>query len=268
MTDSFVAVDTSVDTSVDTAGIIGRGRLHVRVLAGSHAGPPVVFLHEGLGSLDLWRSFPEDVRTALGGVTTVVYSRHGYGRSAVVTAPRAVPYMHDEALVVLPALLAELGIERPLLVGHSDGASIAIIHAGSGHPVAGLVLIAPHVFVEDVGIASIEAARVAYDDGDLRARLLRHHDDVDATFRGWNDIWLAPAFRAWNIEEYLPAIEAPVLVVQGDADEYGTLAQVDSIERGVTGPFERLVVAGAGHAPHQHAGAEVVEAIRRFMASA
>ena len=244
----------------------GGGRLHVRVHEGRRdAGPPVVFLHEGLGSLALWRDFVDDVRAALGDVTTIAYSRHGYGRSAVATGPRAVTYMHDEALIVLPALLAELGIEHPLLVGHSDGASIAIIHAGSGHPVAGLVLIAPHVFVEEVGIEGIEAARVAYDIGDLRDRLDRHHDDVDATFRGWNDIWLAPEFRAWNIETYLPAISAPVLVVQGDHDQYGTLAQVDAIERGVAGRFERLVIAGAGHAPHQQADADVVAAIRRFV---
>jgi pimeloyl-ACP methyl ester carboxylesterase len=244
----------------------GRGRLHVRVHEGQpDAGPPVVFLHEGLGSVDLWRNFVDDVRAALGDVTTIAYSRHGYGRSAPATAPRAVTYMHDEALIVLPALLAALGIDRPVLVGHSDGASIAIIHAGSGRPVSGLVLIAPHVFVEEIGVASIEAARVAYDDGDLRERLDRHHDDVDATFRGWNDIWLSPEFRSWNIEEFLPAISAPVLVVQGDRDQYGTLAQVDAIDRGVAGPFERLVVAGAGHAPHQQAGADVVAAIRRFL---
>jgi pimeloyl-ACP methyl ester carboxylesterase len=244
----------------------GRGRLHVRVHQGARdAGPPVVFLHEGLGSLELWKGFVDDVRTALGDATTMAYSRYGYGRSAPAAQPRAVTYMHDEALIVLPALLTELGVERPLLVGHSDGASIAIIHAGSGHPVAGLVLIAPHVFVEQVAVDAIEAARIAYHDGGLRARLDRHHDDVDATFRGWNDIWLAPEFRTWNIEACLPAISAPVLVVQGDRDQYGTLAQVDAIEHGVVGQFERLVIAGAGHAPHEHACADVVTAIRRFV---
>jgi pimeloyl-ACP methyl ester carboxylesterase len=255
------------DSFVDLAGGAAElGPLHVRVHQGTDgAGPPVVFLHEGLGSLDLWKGFVDDVRAALGGVTAVAYSRHGYGRSAAAVDPRPVTYMHDEALIVLPALLDALGIECPLLVGHSDGASIAIIHAGSGHPVAGLVLIAPHVFVEPVGIEGIEAARVAYDDGDLRARLERHHDDADATFRGWNDIWLAPEFRTWNIEGYLPSVSAPVLVVQGEHDQYGTLAQVDAIERGVAGRVERLVIAGAGHAPQQHAGADVVAAIRRFV---
>jgi pimeloyl-ACP methyl ester carboxylesterase len=258
VTDSFVELDAGSGAD--------RGRLHVRVHEGSRAtSPSVVFLHEGLGSLDLWKGFVDDVRTALGGVTTVAYSRHGYGRSDVTGHPRAVTYMHDEALIVLPALLTELGIQRPLLVGHSDGASIAIIHAGSGHDVSGLVLIAPHVFVEDIGLAAIAAARTAYDEGQLRPRLERHHDDVDAAFRGWNDVWLSPEFRAWNIEGYLPSISCPVLVVQGDGDEYGTLAQVDAIERGVAGPCERLVIAGAGHAPHQQAGAEVVTAIRRFV---
>jgi pimeloyl-ACP methyl ester carboxylesterase len=258
VTDSFVDLDVG-----DAAD---RGPLHVRVHEGRRdAGPPVVFLHEGLGSVELWRSFVDDVRTALDEVTTMAYSRHGHGRSAAAAWPRAVTYMHDEALIVLPALLAELGLERPLLVGHSDGASIAIIHAGSGHPVAGLVLIAPHVFVEDVGVEAIDAARTAYADGDLRTRLGRHHDDVDATFRGWNDIWLAPEFRAWNIEAYLPAISAPTLVVQGDRDQYGTMAQVDAIERGVAGSVERLVIAGAGHAPHQQSSADVVAAIRRLL---
>jgi pimeloyl-ACP methyl ester carboxylesterase len=258
VTDSFVDIDVGSDT--------GGGRVHVRVHEGApDADPPVVFLHEGLGSLELWKDFPDDVCEALGRVKAVAYSRHGYGRSAAAVEPRPVTYMHHEALIVLPALLTELGIERPLLVGHSDGASIAIIYAGSGHAVAGLVLIAPHVFVEDIGVEGIEAARVAYHDGDLRARLERHHDDVDATFRGWNDIWLDPEFRSWNIEAYLPAISAPVLVVQGDRDQYGTLAQVDAIERGVAGPFDRLVIADAGHAPHQHAGTDVVDAIRRFV---
>jgi len=262
VTDSFTSDSLMV---VDVGVGAGRGRLHVRVDVGPReAGPPMVFLHEGLGSIELWKGFVDDVRAALGGVTTIAYSRYGYGRSDPAVEPRPVTYMHDEALVVLPALLDQLGIERPLLVGHSDGASIAIIHAGSGHPVAGLVLIAPHVFVEAVGVEGIAAARVAYHEGDLRTRLDRHHDDVDATFRGWNDIWLAPEFRAWNIEAYLPAISAPVLVVQGDRDQYGTLAQVDAIERGVAGQFDRLVIAGAGHAPHQQAGGAVVAAIRRF----
>jgi len=251
---------------------IGRGLIDVHVVEVSNdvsgTAPPLVFLHEGLGSIELWRSFPDDVRAACGGPTMVVYSRHGYGRSAVVGEPRAITYMHDEALVVLPSLLAELGIERPVLVGHSDGASIALIHAGAGHRVAGLVLLAPHVFVEDVSVAGIEAARDAYRSSELRARLARYHDDVDAMFWGWNDVWLSPAFRRWNIESYVTDIDAPVLLVQGSDDAYGTLAQLDAIERAMPrrgGPAERLVIPGAGHTLHVGAPAgDIVAAMARF----
>jgi pimeloyl-ACP methyl ester carboxylesterase len=175
--------------------------------------------------------------------------------------------MHDEARV-LRALLAERGIERPVLVGHSDGASIAIIAAGSGLPVTSMVLIAPHVFVEDRSITGIEAARDAYETGDLRARLARHHDDVDAAFRGWNDVWLSPAFRSWDITSYLPSIACRVLLVQSADDPYGTLAQLDAIESGVRGPVERLVLPGDSHSPHVARPDQVVEAIAHFMTAA
>ena len=194
-----------------------------------------------------------------------MFSRHGYGWSAPVTEPRAVTYMHDEADHVLPALLGELAIQEPVLIGHSDGASIALLYAGAGHAVRGLVLLAPHVFVEDCTIEAIAAAREAYATTDLPAKMARHHRDADATFRGWNDIWLAPEFRSWNIEERLAAITVPVLVVQGTADPYGTLAQVDAIEHGVRGPVERLVLPGIGHAPHLEAPAATVEAVAAFV---
>lgn len=242
---------------------VGRGPLDVSVDDGP--APTLVFLHEGLGSIALWRSFPADLRAALGGVGTVVYSRHGYGRSCVVAERRPVDYMHHEALDVLPTLLVTLGVSRPVLVGHSDGASIALIHAGAGFPVAGLVVMAPHVFVEPESIAGIEAAREAYAATDLRDRLGRHHDDVDATFRGWNDVWLSPAFRSWNIEEYLGDITAPVLAVQGTADAYGTLAQLDAIEAGVSGPFERHVVDGGGHTLHTGDTTAVVARVAAFV---
>jgi pimeloyl-ACP methyl ester carboxylesterase len=220
-----------------------------------------VFLHEGLGSAGLWRDFPGRVAEAVGRPTTLVYSRLGYGRSAPVALPRPVRYMHDEALEALPSLLDETGIDRPVLVGHSDGASIALIHAGAGFPVDALVLLAPHVFVEDRSIAGIEAATVAYEHGDLRRRLARHHDDVDGAFRGWNDVWLSPSFRSWDITGVLPAITCPVLVVQEQDDPYGTLAQVDAIERGVSGPVERLVLPGTGHSPHLDHPDAVIAAI-------
>jgi pimeloyl-ACP methyl ester carboxylesterase len=229
--------------------------------------PPMVFLHEGLGSVELWRGFPDAVRQACDDPPTLVYSRPGYGRSAPARLPRGVDFMHHEADVVLPELLARFGLRSPVLVGHSDGASIALLHARAGFPVAALVLIAPHVFVEDVTVASIEAARDAFASGGLRARLGRYHDDVDATFGGWSDVWLSEEFRSWNIEGGLAAITCPVLVVQGDADPYGTLAQLDAIEAGVGGPVTRLVVEGAGHAPHLEATEQVVTAVVHLVAS-
>ncbi len=197
----------------------------------------------------------------------LVYSRHGHGWSAPLSEPRQVTYMHDEADRVLPALLDQLGLERPVLVGHSDGASIALLYAGAGHAVAGLVLLAPHVFVEDCSVAAIAAARQAYATTDLPAKMARHHRDPDATFHGWNDIWLDPQFRSWNIEARLAAITAPVLLIQGADDQYGTLAQLDAIERGVGGPVERLVIPGVGHAPHLESPATTRAAVVTFVST-
>jgi pimeloyl-ACP methyl ester carboxylesterase len=226
--------------------------------------PPLVFLHEGLGSIGLWRSFPDDVRRSCGGPELLVYSRAGYGHSAVLTVPRTVSYMHDEADLVLPRMLERFEISDPIIVGHSDGASIALLYAGAGRPVRALVLLAPHVFVEDRSIEGIERARAEYA-ADLAGRMARHHDDADATFYGWNDVWLSPEFRSWNIEDRLGGITGPVLLVQGAADPYGTLAQLDAIERGVPGPCERLVLPGVRHAPHLEAPAETLAAVTRFI---
>jgi pimeloyl-ACP methyl ester carboxylesterase len=227
--------------------------------------PALVFLHEGLGSIGLWRSFPQDVREACGDRELLVYSRRGYGHSAAASLPRPVSYMHDEADDVLPAVLERFGIEVPVLVGHSDGASIALLYAGTGRSVRALVLLAPHVFVEDRSITGIEAARRSFLEGDLATRLARHHDDPDATFGGWNDVWLSPAFRSWNIENRLPAITCPVLLVQGDADPYGSVAQLDAIERGVAGPCRRIVLRGVGHAPHAEAPADTLAVVTEFV---
>jgi len=240
---------------VDGAGI------DLRDLPGTE--PPAVFLHEGLGSIELWRSFPDDVRAATGR-RAIVFSRPGYGHSTPVPPPWPVSYMHHQALVVLPALLSRLGVTRPVLVGHSDGASIAVIHAGAGHAVAGLVLMAPHVFVEEQSIAGIEAARDVYESS-LRPRLAKYHDDVDSTFWGWNGVWLSPEFRRWNIESSLRTIDAPVLAMQGDGDEYGTLAQLDAIVTGVASRAERVVLAGRGHALHLGDTAPVVDAVAAFV---
>jgi len=231
------------------------------LVAGRADLPPLVFLHDGLGSLGLWRDFPRRVAHALGDPMTLVYSRAGYGYSSPVPRPRPVSYMHDEALDVLPLLLRDCGIERPVLIGHSDGASIAIIHAGAGFPVESLVLLSPHVFVEEHSIAGIEAAAAAYDGGDLRDRLGRHHADVDVAFHGWNDVWLSREFRAWDIRSSLVSITCPVLVVQEEDDAYGTLAQVDAIEEGASGPVTRLVLPGSGHSPHVDQPEAVIDAI-------
>lgn len=258
-------------------------RLEVRALparAGAEALAPIVLLHEGLGSARAWRDLPEALRDRTGGRTVIAYSRPGYGRSSPARLPRRVRYMHDEALEVLPWLLARLGLDRPVLVGHSDGASIALVHAGASRaelpadleperfwPPHALVAIAPHVVVEDRSIEGIEAARTAYLHGDLRCRLARHHHDVDATFWGWNDAWLSAEFRAWSIEEYLPRIQCPILLIQGDEDEYGTMDQLTRIETLAGGPVSRLVALGAGHAPHRSHPDLVISAIARFLAT-
>ncbi len=224
-----------------------------RLFAAPDAAATLVFLHEGLGSAKQWRDFPARVGEGAG-LSALAYSRLGYGGSDPVTLPRPLTYMQDEAKVFLPALLDELALESVILVGHSDGASIALVHAAldGGKRVRGLVLEAPHVFVEDVSVASIAKAREAFEKGDLREKLAKHHGaNVDVAFRGWNDAWLDPAFRAWNLEEYLPRIDIPVLVIQGDDDPYGTRAQVDAIARQVRGPVEVQMLPHCGHAPHR-----------------
>lgn len=212
--------------------------------------PTLVFLHEGLGSVALWRDFPAALASR-SGLGAVVYSRRGNGFSPVLSGARRPSYMHDEALIVLPALLAELAIYDPILVGHSDGASIALIYAGR-HPdaVRAIVALAPHVFVEELSLNSIAAIGATFEASDLRQRMARYHRDAGRTFYGWNDVWLSPGFRDWNIEAYVDDIRSPVFAIQGLDDEYGTPAQVDSIARRARGPVDRLMLAGCGHAPH------------------
>jgi len=242
-------------------------RIEVEEIPAAHPNAPsLIFLHEGLGSVALWRDFPAKLAAATG-AAAVVYSRYGYGKSASIARPHATDYMHKEALEALPELREKLDIENPILIGHSDGASIALIHAGAGRwPVRALILEAPHVFVEDVTVASIEAAKEIYRSTDLRVRLGRYHADPDSAFWGWNDIWLHPDFRGWNIEDVLPGVHSPVLAIQGADDEYGTLAQIDAIERGVRGPFERLVLANCKHSPHRDQEAATLLAMAAFIA--
>jgi len=195
----------------------------------------------------------------------VIYSRYGNGNSDILTEARPVSYMHDEALHSLPDLLAQFNIENPVLVGHSDGASIALIHAAAHDRARGLVLLAPHVFVEDLSVASIAEAKTKFETTNLPEKLARHHRDAASTFWGWNDIWLHPDFRRWNIEEYLPRIQCPILAIQGLEDEYGTMAQVQAIARQSSGPVEILTVADCRHSPHRDQLEVVLEAITKFV---
>ncbi len=255
---------------VEGVAELGDQRLEYRWLPPRRPGrPSLVFLHEGLGALALWRDFPARVAAA-SGCATLVYSRRGYGRSSPLPGPRDVDYMHREGQVVLPALLAALDIDDPLLIGHSDGASIALLYAGTpaaraARPPRGLVLMAPHLFVEDLTVASIAEAKRAYAETDLRQRLARHHADVDGAFRGWNDIWLHPDFRAWNIEAVLPQVTCPILAIQGLDDQYGTLAQLDALERGATGPVARLELPDCRHSPQRDQAAATEAAILDFI---
>jgi pimeloyl-ACP methyl ester carboxylesterase len=227
-------------------------RLEVeRVGAAPESGRPmVVFLHEGLGSVAMWRGFPAAFCEGHG-FSGFVFSRYGYGRSTPRPPGEAwsPDFMHRQAFELLPTLFEQAGIARPWLFGHSDGGSIALLHA-SRFDVAGVVAVAPHLFVEPVSITSIEKAKAAYDSGDLRERLARYHDDPDSAFRGWNDAWLAPAFRAWNIESEIGRIACAVLAVQGEDDEYGTLEQIRAIQRRL--PETRLLaIPECGHSPHR-----------------
>ena len=227
----------------------------------------LVLLHEGLGCIGLWGRFPERLRQATG-CGVLVTSRAGYGRSDPITLPRRPSYMHDEALRVLPRLLDRIGLRRGVLVGHSDGASIAAIHAGGvqDHRIRGVVLMAPHFFTEEIGLAAITRTRAAYATSDLRAKLARHHGDtVDATFRGWADAWLDPDFLDWDIRGYLATIRVPMLLIQGLDDQYGTLAQVDAAREGTTCPVETLLLPDCGHSPHHEAPEAVLAAIQAFL---
>ncbi len=260
--DNAVASGQRLQTrTVEVAG----QRLEVAELSGSADQAPLVLLHEGLGCVALWRGFPARLADATGR-RVVVYSRAGYGASDPAARPRQVDYMHREALQVLPAVLDALEVQRPILVGHSDGGSIALIYAGgSGRPVAGLVLLAPHVFVEQRTLAGIRAARQAYLHGDLAPRLARYHTDVDNAFWGWNDVWLSPPFADWNIESYLPAVSAPALVIQGFDDPYGSSAQVDAIAGASGAPVQTCLLHNCGHSPHLEQADDTTEAVLSWL---
>jgi|TARA_R110000782_G_scaffold79115_1_gene157317 pimeloyl-ACP methyl ester carboxylesterase len=226
-------------------------------------GEPLLLLHEGLGSVSMWRDFPAQLAERTGR-RTIAWSRQGYGLSDLLPGPRAPDYMHREAAAAL-RFMDVLGIERAVLLGHSDGGSIALLAAAAApHRVTGLILEAPHVFVEQVTIDSIAGAKTIFETSDLPRRLGRYHQDVDHVFWTWNDIWVDPAFRDWNIESCLPAVRAPALLIQGLDDEYGTLEQLDRIEAALQGT-RRLELADCGHSPHRDHPKAVIGAIDTFL---
>jgi len=231
------------------------------------AAPTLVLLHEGLGCVGMWRDFPRRLAEQTG-YGVLVYSRPGYGRSDPVRLPRSLGYMHQEALDVLPAILEQAEIRKAILIGHSDGASIATIYAGSRQDfrIRGLILIAPHFFVEEMGLREIEAAKAAYESGDLRRRLARYHgSNVDVAFWGWNRAWLDPGFRSWRIDDHLAYIRVPILLIQCQRDPYGTVAQIEAAERAATCPVEVVMLPGAGHSPQLEAADATLEAIAAFV---
>ena len=226
---------------------------------------PIVLLHEGLGSVAMWKDTPEKISVATGH-PVMAYSRFGHGRSDLPATPHTTQFMHDEARVILPLVLDAAAIERAILIGHSDGGSIALLFAATfPGRVRALILEAPHVFVEDISIASIERMKTRWNGTPLRQRLARYHDDVDAAFRGWNDVWLDPAFRVWNLEEFLPRVTCPLLLIQGRDDQYGTLRQIETIAEQVTGPVETLILEECGHSPHLDRPTTVIGAIADFL---
>src|SRR5258707_122147 len=248
---------------------ISAADLEYRMIGPSpeHA-PTIVMLHEGLGSAALWGDFPEKLQAATG-AGVFVYSRTGYGESTPAKLPRPVDYMHIEALDVLPKLLDQIGFRRGLLLGHSDGASIAAIDAGShqDHRVEGVAMIAPHFIVEDVSVASIAKIKTAYETTDLRAKLKRWHRDVDNAFYGWNDAWLNPRFHDWDISEYLAYIRVPIVIVQGADDQYGTIRQIEIAEQECYCPVDVSIITGAGHSPHREAAEATLNAVAEFARS-
>jgi pimeloyl-ACP methyl ester carboxylesterase len=260
---------THADNGTDAAGLLDLGARRIEYRwctpAGGGSGPDLVLLHEGLGCVAMWKDFPERLAAATG-ARVMAYSRHGYGGSSALSGPRAADYLHEEALVWLPRVLAALGIDRPVLLGHSDGATIGLIHAAL--PLAnacGLIVMAPHVMLEPITRAGLAAAREAYASGSLKRGLARYHADVDSAFHGWNDAWLDAAFRDFDIRALLPSIRVPVLAIQGVDDEYGTLDQIDCIARAVP-QGERLALERCGHSPQRDQPDRLIEAIRRLHA--
>ena len=245
---------------------IGAADLEYRLIGPApDAAPTIVMLHEGLGSAALWGDFPEKLQAATG-AGVLLYSRAGYGASSPAKLPRPLDYMQIEALEVLPRLLDRIGFRRGLLLGHSDGASIAAIYAGAhqDHRVQGVAMIAPHFIVEDISVSSIAEIKAAYETTGLKTKLARWHRDVDNAFYGWNGAWLDPKFRDWDISEYLAYIRVPVAIVQGSDDQYGTIRQIEIAREECYCPVDVTIVPGAGHSPHREAPGATLDAILEF----
>jgi pimeloyl-ACP methyl ester carboxylesterase len=255
-------------TSLAPAGFlaIGSSDLEYRMIGpATDDAPTIVMLHEGLGSAGLWGDFPDRLAAATG-TGVLVYSRAGYGASTPAKLPRPLDYMHIEALDVLPKLLERIGFRRGLLLGHSDGASIAAIYAGgvADHRVRGVAMIAPHFIVEDISVTSIAEIKRAYETTGMKAKLARWHRDVDNAFYGWNGAWLDPDFRGWDISEYLAYIRVPVAILQGADDQYGTIRQIDIAREECYCPLDVTIIPGAGHSPHREAPEATLDAISDF----
>jgi pimeloyl-ACP methyl ester carboxylesterase len=247
---------------------INERRLECRIWGGNPAErPAIVLLHEGLGSVALWRSFPEQLAERTG-LSVFAWSRAGYGGSDPTELPRPLDYMEREAVDVLPQVLDAIGFRSGVVLGHSDGASIAAIHAGSikDSRVRGVGLIAPHFFTEPVGLAAIAEARAHYETGDLRDRLARHHADADNAFRGWCGAWLDPGFTSWNIERFIGAIRSPILAIQGRDDQYGTLRQVDALRAGAHVPLDIRILDNCRHSPHLEQLEQTLTIVSDFVA--
>jgi pimeloyl-ACP methyl ester carboxylesterase len=244
----------------------GRSLSYEWTEGGGRGGPTLIFLHEGLGSIRQWRDFPAKVAAATG-CRALLYDRYGYGQSDTLEeARRGVRFMHDEALLSLPELRKKLGLDDAVLIGHSDGASIALIHAGAGHQARGVAVMAPHVFIEPICVSSIEKVTAQFESSDLPVRLGKYHRDARKTFYGWADVWTEEGFKTWDIrQEYLRNIRAPVLAIQGCGDDYGTMAQLDQIARHVAGPCELLKLEDCGHAPFRDQPEKTLAAVARFI---
>jgi pimeloyl-ACP methyl ester carboxylesterase len=260
--------ETSTVMTLSPTGFlrIDNSDLEYRMIGpGTEAAPTIVMLHEGLGSAALWGGFPDRLQAATG-AGVFIYSRSGYGASTSVPLPRPLDYMHIEALEVLPRLLEQIGFRRGLLLGHSDGASIAAIYAGAhqDHRVQGVAMIAPHFIVEDISVKSIAEIKHAYETTDLKPKLARWHKDVDNAFYGWNGAWLDPKFRNWDISEYLAYIRVPVAIVQGRDDRYGTMRQIEIAQEECYCPVDVTVIPEAGHQPHREAPKPTLDAIAEF----